>query len=40
MLPDQVRMIPQYILFDKLDWINTFYPLLIPRLGVPRFSSS
>jgi multiple sugar transport system permease protein len=33
MLPDQVRMIPQYIVFDKLGWINTFYPLLIPRLG-------
>ena len=33
MLPDQVRMIPQYILFDRLGWINTFYPLLLPRLG-------
>jgi multiple sugar transport system permease protein len=33
MLPDQVRMIPQYIVFDKLGWINTFYPLLLPRLG-------
>lgn len=33
MLPDQVRMIPQYIVFDKLGWVNTFYPLLVPRLG-------
>lgn len=33
MLPDQVRMIPQYIVFDRLGWINTFYPLLLPRLG-------
>jgi multiple sugar transport system permease protein len=33
MLPDQVRMIPQYIVFDRLGWVNTFYPLLLPRLG-------
>ncbi|HLA43076.1 MAG TPA: carbohydrate ABC transporter permease [Aggregatilineales bacterium] len=33
MLPSQVLFIPQYIIFAKLDWINTFYPLLIPRLG-------
>ncbi|MCI0708819.1 MAG: carbohydrate ABC transporter permease [Chloroflexi bacterium] len=33
MLPTQVLIIPQYIIFSKLDWINTFYPLLIPRLG-------
>lgn len=33
MLPDQVRQIPQYILFNELGWVNTFYPLLIPRLG-------
>ncbi len=33
MLPDQVRQIPQYILFNEIDWVNTFYPLLIPRLG-------
>ncbi len=31
MLPTQVQIIPQYIIFNKLDWINTFYPLLIPR---------
>ncbi len=31
MLPAQVLMIPQYILFSKLGWINTFLPLLIPR---------
>jgi multiple sugar transport system permease protein len=33
MLPTQVLMIPQYIIFSKLDWINTFLPLLVPRLG-------
>lgn len=33
MLPDQILIIPQYIIFGKLGWINTFYPLLLPRLG-------
>jgi multiple sugar transport system permease protein len=33
MLPSQILMIPQYIIFAKLDWINTFTPLLLPRLG-------
>jgi multiple sugar transport system permease protein len=32
MLPSQVQLIPQYILFNKLDWINTYLPLLVPRL--------
>jgi multiple sugar transport system permease protein len=33
MLPNQVLIIPQYIIFAKLDWLNTFLPLLVPRLG-------
>ena len=38
MLPQQVIIIPQYIMFSKLGWINTFAPLLIPRLfGHPFF---
>lgn len=32
MLPAQVQFIPQYIMFQKLDWINTYLPLLVPRL--------
>jgi multiple sugar transport system permease protein len=32
MLPAQVQLIPQYIMFNKLDWINTYLPLLVPRL--------
>lgn len=32
MLPVQIQVIPQYILFTQLGWINTFYPLLLPRL--------
>jgi multiple sugar transport system permease protein len=31
MLPTQVQIIPQYIVFNKLNWINTFWPLLVPR---------
>jgi multiple sugar transport system permease protein len=33
MLPDQIRLIPQYIMFSELDWVNSFKPLLVPRLG-------
>jgi multiple sugar transport system permease protein len=31
MLPYQVQIIPQYILFNKLGWVNTYLPLLVPR---------
>jgi len=38
MLPQQVLLIPQYIMFSKLGWINTFAPLLVPRFfGHPFF---
>ncbi len=38
MLPIQVQIIPQYIVFSWLDWINTFFPLLLPRFfGQPFF---
>lgn len=30
LLPAQVMQIPQYILFNKLGWIDTFKPLIIP----------
>lgn len=30
MLPSQVTLIPQYIIYHKLGWVNTFYPLTIP----------
>ncbi len=33
MLPGEVLLIPQYIIFDRLDWVNTFLPLLVPRIG-------
>ncbi len=30
MLPSQVTMIPLFILFSKLGWVNTYKPLIIP----------
>ncbi len=32
MLPAQVTLIPQFILFNELGWINTLYPLWVPYL--------
>ncbi|MFD0773364.1 carbohydrate ABC transporter permease [Streptomonospora algeriensis] len=32
MLPIHVVIVPQYILFANLDWINTYYPLIVPKL--------
>lgn len=31
MLPHHVTIIPQYILFRNMDWINTYLPLTIPK---------
>src|SRR5579871_1117537 len=30
LLPGVVTMIPQYILFSKIHWVNTFLPLIVP----------
>ena len=30
MFPAQITLIPQFVLFHKLGWINTFYPLIVP----------
>lgn len=36
MLPGQVTMIPLYILFAKIGWVNTFLPLIVPSFfGIP-----
>ncbi|MEO8612228.1 MAG: carbohydrate ABC transporter permease [Chloroflexota bacterium] len=37
MLPAQILLIPQYIIFSKIGWLNTYLPLLIPRLGGDAF---
>ena len=30
MLPSQVTLIPQYVIFSELGWLNSFKPLIIP----------
>jgi multiple sugar transport system permease protein len=30
MLPFQVTMIPLYLMFDRIGWINTYLPLIVP----------
>jgi len=30
MIPGEVTLIPQYILFSRLDWLNTYKPLIVP----------
>jgi multiple sugar transport system permease protein len=32
MLPLHVTVVPQYIIFSRLGWVNTFWPLLLPKL--------
>jgi multiple sugar transport system permease protein len=32
MIPTQITMIPQFILFKELGWVNTFLPLIVPNL--------
>lgn len=32
MLPGQVTMIPLYMLFAKLGWVDTYLPLIVPAL--------
>jgi len=31
MLPYHVVIIPQYIIFNSLGWINTYWPLVVPK---------
>lgn len=38
MLPYQITMIPIYIFFSKIGWVNTFKPLILPAFfGAPFF---
>lgn len=38
MLPFEVIMIPQYVMFNWFGWINTYWPLILPTFfGVPFF---
>ncbi|MGG1672782.1 carbohydrate ABC transporter permease [Paenibacillus sp. NRS-1783] len=38
MLPGDVVLVPQYIIFTKLGWVNTILPLVVPSFfGMPFF---
>ncbi|GIN70854.1 sugar ABC transporter permease [Bacillus sp. J14TS2] len=37
MLPQQVTMIPQYLIFNKLGWVDSYLPLIIPAFGGSAF---
>jgi len=37
MLPIQVEVVPEYIVFSKLGLVNSFWPLLLPRIGGQAF---
>ena len=30
MLPEQITLIPKYLMFRQFGWVNTFYPLIVP----------
>jgi|SRR5690625_2680534 len=32
MLPTHVTLVPQYVIFHNLNWINTIFPLTVPKL--------
>lgn len=38
MLPGQVTMIPSYILFRNLGWLDSLYPLIVPSLFASAFN--
>ena len=33
MVPSQVLVVPQYLIFHGLGWVNTFLPLIVPEWG-------
>lgn len=33
MVPKQITLVPQFILFSKLGWVNTYLPLILPAFG-------
>ncbi|NLJ86361.1 MAG: carbohydrate ABC transporter permease [Firmicutes bacterium] len=38
MLPHQVTMVPLYMIFSKLGWVGTYFPLIVPAFfGNPYF---
>ncbi|MET3847600.1 carbohydrate ABC transporter permease [Paenibacillus sp. OAE614] len=38
MIPGEVTMVPQFIIFRNLGWVNTFYPLIVPSFFAGAFN--
>jgi ABC-type glycerol-3-phosphate transport system permease component len=38
MIPYPVTMVPTFILFNELNWVNTYLPLVIPPFFAPAFN--
>jgi multiple sugar transport system permease protein len=38
-VPDIAYLIPQYLVFQDLGWIDTHYPLWVPRIFTPVFAT-
>lgn len=38
MLPGTVRLIPTYLIYSRLGWIDTMLPLVVPKWFAPAFS--
>lgn len=38
MLPEIVRMIPTFVIFSKIGWVNTFIPLILPNFFAGAFN--
>lgn len=38
MIPGEITMIPQFIIFRHLGWVNTFYPLIVPSFFAGAFN--
>jgi len=36
-LPEHIRMIPNYLLYSQLGWVGTYLPLIIPNWFAPAF---
>jgi multiple sugar transport system permease protein len=39
MIPYPVTMVPTFILFNELKWVNTFLPLVVPPYFAPAFNT-
>lgn len=38
MIPSEVTMVPQFIIYRYLGWVNTFYPLIVPSFFAGAFN--